>query len=228
MIPLNISCVPWGILVGSYAVSVGISPFESQSMSIFVYAGAGQLVTIGLIKSGAGLSTILLTAFFITARHLLYGIAMRDRIKNLPLRWRLSLAFLLTDEMFALNNSKFGDEFNLWYAFGSGFSFYLGWNLATLVGIFAGSYIPHLEHLGLDFTVVGVFIALIFPLVKNLATIATVGTALLLSVFFALWELPASLLLSSVIAMCVGYMVETYLSVNSGQEKKRADDRERE
>lgn len=209
MIPLNVSCVPWGILVGSLAVSIGLNPLESQAMSMFIFAGAGQLVTIGLLKAGAGLSTIFLTTLFITARHLLYSISMRDRIKHLPLRWRLSLGFLLTDEMFVLNNVKSKDEFNVWYALGSGFSFYLGWNAATLVGVLAGSYIPHLEHLGLDFTVVGVFIALIFPLVTNIATLATVGTALLLSVLFAMWSVPASLLLSAIIAMCAGYMVES-------------------
>jgi len=223
--PLTFSCIPWGILVGSLAVSIGLSPFESQSMSLFIFAGAGQLVSIGLLKAGAGLSTIFLTAFFITARHFLYSIAMRDAIQHFPLYKRLLLGFILTDEMFALNNTQVKKEFNFWYAIGSGFSFYIGWNLSTLMGVLAGSVIPNLEDLGLDFTVVAVFIALVVPLIKNIATIATIGISLLCSVWFSLWQIPASLLLSAIIAMSIGYFCETVFTSKVKSQKIKSGDK---
>lgn len=63
--PLSIAVLPWGLLAGSYAVDSGLSPFDSQMLSVILYAGAAQLVAIGMLKSGVGLFTMLLTTFLL-------------------------------------------------------------------------------------------------------------------------------------------------------------------
>lgn len=92
---------------------------------------------------------------------------MRSKISPLPLKWRLGLGFLLTDELFAICGQQSEKQFNRWYALGAGLSFYLCWNLATLVGIVAGSYIPAMNELGLEFAVAATFIALVVPNIKS-------------------------------------------------------------
>lgn len=67
---------------------------------------------------------------------------MRSKISPLPLRWRLTLGFLLTDELFAICGAQSDKQFNRWYALGAGLSFYLIWNLASLVGIVAAAIRP--------------------------------------------------------------------------------------
>ena len=209
MVPLSIAVVPWGLLAGSYAIESGLSPIESQALSAILFAGSAQLVATGMIKAGAGLTTLLLTTLFITSRHFLYSVSMRETIGKLSLRWRLSLGFLLTDELFAICGNQSEKRFEPWYALGAGLSFYLCWNLATLVGIVAGSYIPELNELGLEFAVAATFIALVIPNVKNSPTLAAVLVALVLSITLNLMNVEGALMFASLGGMLSGYLVET-------------------
>ncbi|MGF1843813.1 AzlC family ABC transporter permease [Vibrio clamense] len=210
MIPLSIAVLPWGLLAGSFAIDIGLHPLEGQALSAILFAGSAQLVAMGMIKAGAGLTTMLLTTFFITSRHFLYSVSMRSKISPLPLRWRLSLGFLLTDELFAVCGHQTDKQFNRWYALGAGLSFYLFWNLATFAGIVAGSYIPALNELGLEFAVAATFIAIVIPTIKNIPILVSVLGALVLSVGLTYWQIEGSLMFASVGGMLLGYLTEKY------------------
>lgn len=210
MIPLSIAVLPWGLLAGSFAIDIGLHPLEGQALSAILFAGSAQLVAMGMIKAGAGLTTMLLTTFFITSRHFLYSVSMRSKISPLPLRWRLSLGFLLTDELFAVCGHQTDKQFNRWYALGAGLSFYLFWNLATFAGIVAGSYIPALNELGLEFAVAATFIAIVIPAIKNIPILVSVLGALVLSVGLTYWEIEGSLMFASVGGILLGYLTEKY------------------
>lgn len=212
MLPLSVAVLPWGLLAGSFAIEAGLNPFESQALSAILFAGSAQLVATGMIKAGAGLMTMLITTFFITSRHFLYSVSMRGKISPLPTRWRVVLGFLLTDELFALCGQQSEKQFNRWYAFGAGFSFYLIWNLATLVGIVAGSYIPSLNSIGLDFAVAATFIAIVIPNIKSVPILASVITALMLSVALTVFSINGSLMYASIGAMLAGYFTELALA----------------
>ena len=134
---------PWGLLAGSMAIEANLSAWEGQGLSAIVFAGAAQLVAIGMLKGGANLFSILLTTLLLTSQHLLYGLSMRPVLSGQPLRWRLGLGFLLTDEFFALTSRYDQQQFNRWYALGVGLTFYVAWNLFTLAGILLGQNIPH-------------------------------------------------------------------------------------
>jgi predicted branched-subunit amino acid permease len=69
-----------------------------------------------------------------------------------------------------------------------GLTFYIAWNLFTLAGILLGQSIPHLDQFGLDFSIVATFVALIAPLVRNLATVVCVAVSLFCSVLFSYWH----------------------------------------
>ncbi|KUI97759.1 AzlC family protein [Vibrio sp. MEBiC08052] len=211
MMPLSIAVLPWGLLAGSFAVESGLTVMESQALSAILFAGSAQLVATGMLKAGAGLFSLLLTVFFITSRHFLYSVSMRSKISPMPLRWRVILGFLLTDELFALLNHQDDARFNRWYAFGAGLSFYLWWNLATLVGIVAGHAIPQLSSLGLDFAIAATFIAIVIPNVKTVPVTVSVLTGLVMSVTLNLYQVEGSLVIASLSAMVAGYVMETYL-----------------
>lgn len=106
IMPLSLACAPWGILVGALAIETGLSVLEGQAFSLLVFAGAAQLVALGMLKAGAGLAAILLTTLLLTSQHLLYGLHMRRVLAPQPLPWRLGFGFLLTDEFFALNHAE--------------------------------------------------------------------------------------------------------------------------
>lgn len=208
MLPLNLAVLPWGILCGSLAIQRGFTVLEALLMPTLIFAGAVQLVVIELINNNTPLATILFTAFIISSRHFLYGLALRDKLKNLPFKWRGSLGFLLTDELFALcgESKALKGKLKLVYALAAGGSFYLCWLLWNVIGVIAGSYLPDLTNLGLDFAIAVTFIALVIPTIKNLPVLITVLTAGFFSVILKManWEL--GLVISSLIAMCCGYL----------------------
>lgn len=210
VMPLTIAVIPWGILAGSFALEVGLTPVESQAMSAIIFAGSAQLVALGMIKAGIGISSILITTLLITSRHLLYAMAMRTHISPLPLKWRLGLGFLLTDELFAIaNQAHKGDspaqhQFDRWYALGGGLTFYLGWNIATLLGIVAGQSIDNLGELGLDFAIAATFIAIVVPTVKKPSILVCVLVSLTLAVVCAVFAIQAGLLIAAISGMAAG------------------------
>jgi len=211
MLPLSIAVLPWGVLAGSLAVEAGLLNFQAQAVSLFVFAGSVQLVGMALIKASASLSLLLLTTLFLTSRHLLYSVAMRPHISQLPLSKRIILGFLLTDELFAVVAHKKPENFSFYYAFGAGFSFYLMWQLASFGGIYLGQSIPNLDQYGLDFAVVATFIAIVVPQIKKISTLITVLASMVLSVVFHLVQVEGALVIASLISMALGYFVSHYL-----------------
>lgn len=187
------------------AIDAQFTPLESQGLSAIVFAGAAQLVAIGMVKSGASLIAILLTTLLLTSQHLLYGMHMRATLSPLPARWRMSLGFLLTDEFFALVSQYDRQTFNRWYALGVGLTFYVAWNLFTLAGIVLGKSIPNLDQLGLEFSIAATFIALITPVVRDVPTVVCVAVALLFSVLLSYWHWESAVVVSGLLGMSAGY-----------------------
>jgi len=180
-------------------------------MSLLVYAGAAQLVVLGMLASHSGLGAILATTLLISARHLLYSMSLRSHVQHLPGRWRLTLGFLLTDELFALTSTQSPAQFNRWQALGAGLCLYLGWNLATAVGILATHQLPDLSTLGLEFAIAATFIALLVPGIRNPSTLCAVVTALLTSLLCGLYQVESGLLLAALLGMAAGVMSARWL-----------------
>ncbi|EAP95392.1 AzlC family ABC transporter permease [Vibrio splendidus] len=214
--PLSIAVIPWGILAGSYAIDAGLSQLQAQAMSAILFAGSAQLVAAGMFKAGIGLGTMLLTTLFITSRHFLYSVSMRDKISHLPARWRLLLGFWLTDELFAICSGQSQKEFNRWYAAGVGGGFYLVWNIASFVGIVAGSQIPSLNEIGLDFAVAATFIALVFPLIRTLPVVVCVVVSLVTSVAMSVNNIEGGLMIAAIAGMLAGFISESFQERNNG------------
>lgn len=209
-LPLSVAVIPWGILCGSLAIEIGLTIWQAQFMSLLIFGGAVQLASLNLIAGGAGLTSLFTSSAVITSRHLLYSAALRLHVSQLPRRWRISLAFLLTDEMFALvmaYQKKFA-SFSPHYALASGFTFYLFWNIATLVGIIAGSQIENLTELGLDFAIAAMFIAMVLPHIESLASVICIVVSGVMSLLFIAMDIQNGLLYAGLIGMTCGYLVD--------------------
>ncbi|GLX80000.1 branched-chain amino acid ABC transporter permease [Thalassotalea insulae] len=212
ILPLNLAVLPWGILCGSLAIQRDFTALEALLMPLLVFAGSAQLVATELIGANAPLATILFTTFIISSRHFLYGLALRDKMKVLPGNWRYPLGFLLTDELFALSSHRraFNGKYRLCYALAAGGSFYLCWLFWNIIGIFAGSLLPDLTTLGLDFAIAVTFIALVVPTITSLPVLVTVLVSALLSVVLKLYQVELDLVLAALFAMYAGYVTLTW------------------
>jgi len=206
ILPLSISVIPWAILAGSMAIHAGLSFYKALAMSGIVFAGAAQLVSLSMVMEGASIFTIYVTIFFLTAQHFIYALTLRNDISALSLSKRLSLGFLLTDELFAVCAS--GEKRQPEYLLGAGLSFYLFWVVFSLVGILLATVIPDLLTYHLDFSIVAIFIAMIVPLCKGMPVITGVLMTCLSGFFFKLYQFEGAILLSGLIGMLVAVLTE--------------------
>lgn len=205
--PLSIAVVPWGILCGSLAVSIGLNGWQAQLMSLFVFAGAAQLAATSIMGIAGSLPSIFSSTFVISARHLLYSAVFREHVRQSPLLIRLCTAFLLTDEMFAVTCAYIAKHkaYSATYAISSGFAFYAVWNLSTLAGIILGQYIPNLEFLGLEFAIAATFIAIVIPSIKNTASFVAVVTSGVSVLILSEYASDYALIVATLLGMLAGY-----------------------
>ena len=207
--PLAMSVIPWGILCGTLAVNAGFTFWQAQAMSMFVFAGAAQLSATTMVGAGAGWLSVSSSVFAISSRHILYSIDLRKDVHKLALKWRLALAFFLTDEMYAVSKSymqRYG-VFSPLYSLAAGIFFYIVWNISTYVGIVMGQKIDNIESIGLDFAIVAVFIAITAANLRQLAMIVTTIVSAIGAIYFKTIYPDSYIIIASLLGMFAGYMV---------------------
>lgn len=206
MTPLNLAVVPWAILAGSMAVDSGLTFAQSVAMSAMVFAGAAQLVTLGLLNSGAGVITIIVSVFFITSQHLLYGLTLRPHVRPFSPLQRAGIGFLLTDELFAVSVAR-RQRLSFAYLFGAGLSFYLVWVLVSILGIVLAHSISDLSQLRLDFSVVATLLAIVVPLIKSKSALAGALFSFVVTIILTRAGVQGSAVIAGVSAMLLAVLL---------------------
>lgn len=206
-IPLIIGAIPFGIIFGTLAQPSGLSTAGALAMSLFVFAGSAQFIALGLLAAGAALPVIILTTFVVNLRHLLYAANLVPKVRHLPQRWRLLIAFGLTDETFAAISNRYlqpDTSSAHWFYLGSFCAMYGNWVLCTLLGITLGELFPDMTEWGLDFAMSVTFIGMVVPYLQNRPMWAAVIVAGLLAM--ATLSLPhkLGLIISALAGIAVG------------------------
>ncbi|TPE55687.1 AzlC family ABC transporter permease [Maribrevibacterium harenarium] len=218
-IPMIIGGVPFGLLFGSLAAANDLSIWFAIAMSSIVFAGSAQFVALGLIAADAPLWVIILTTFVVNLRHILYAADMLRFVRHLPLRLRLLMGFGLIDETYAavrpmydMGSANKADGHQVYI--GSFLSFYLMWNVTTVLGALAGELIPGISDWGLEFAMVATFIGIVTPYLKSVPYWGAFGVAIIASV--TLKEMPnhLGLILATLLAVLVGYCLDRYSEVD--------------
>ena len=209
-LPLAIAVIPWGVLTGALAIQIGLSALQAQLMSLLVFAGAAQLSAMSLIAGGASPLAIYTSTFVISARHLLYSVTFREHVIELPLRWRLAIAMVLTDEMFAVSQAHTvkHELFSPLFALVSGITFYVIWNLATLFGIIAGDSVQNLHSLGLDFAIAATFIAMTFDQLRRFPVAVAIAVAGSFAVLLKPTFTDSYIVIAALLGMIAAYLAD--------------------
>ena len=208
ILPLSIAVLPWGILAGSIAIDAGLTIPQAVAMSAVVFAGAAQLVSLGMWSADATAFTIAITVFFLTSQHFIYALTLRKDISVLASCYRIPLGFLLTDELFAVAVRK--PQRRTYYLLGAGLCFYLAWVLFSLLGIYLASTVPNLSSLHLDFSIVAVLVAILVPFIKNWVSLAGVLTTIMSSLCLTALHIEAAILISGMLGMGVAVYMERW------------------
>ena len=171
-----------GATYGVLARQSGLSVVEASGSSLIVFAGAAQFATIGLLKSGASPVEIAASILLINLRHLLMSASLRPHLERASLVRRLGLAYVLTDEAFAMGIGWFrrGHRDLLYYAtFGT--ALWLCWNTSTIAGALLGADIADPTRYGIDFAITACFAAIVAIGARHRADIAVALAAALVA-----------------------------------------------
>lgn len=183
-LPLQLGVAPFGLVFGVLGLASGLSPLQTILLSSVLFGGASQVVFAQLWGGGVPAPVVGTSVSVINLRHVLYSASMAPYLRAMPLRWRVPLAYLLTDEAYAVSINRFQNDppgpFQHYHLLGTGLTLWLCWQAATVAGVVFGATIPDSWSLG--FAIPLTFIALVAPTIRRRADIVACATAGFLAV----------------------------------------------
>ena len=166
--PILPGVIPLGIIYGATAQGAGLSAVLAAAMSVIVFSGSAQLAATQLLATGAPGMVIVLTTLIMNLRHLLYSASMAAYGECRRARWRWLVAYLLTDEAYAMAIGRYRHAAGAslpWYFLGVGSAVWGGWQSGTLLGTLLGSRVP--PYWELEFTLPLTFMAILAPALRS-------------------------------------------------------------
>jgi len=208
VMPLLVGVGPFGVIYGVVALQSGIPPLAAMAMSSIVFAGSAQLLLAQLVGAGAPLLLTAGAVGLVNLRHALYSASVAPILAHLPRRWKILLAYLLTDEAYAAaiphllggNATRSPDAH--WILFGSGLGLWAGWQVSTLAGVLIGTQLP--ANLGLDFALPLTFIAIVVPMINSRVLLAAAAAAGGMAVALAALPYKLGLFIAALAGLVVG------------------------
>lgn len=191
---IAVSAIGFGFVFGLAARNAGYSPVEASAMSVLGFAGAAQFAAVGYVSAGLPWLPIVVLTFFLNARHLLYSASLAPRLRGVPFIQRAAMAYVLTDEAFALAAAHFhrlGRVDIPGYWIGAILGLFIPWNLATLAGVLLGGAIPDPSVYGLDIVFPAAIAGLAVGLTTGRRELAAAGAGASIGVVLSLAIGPA-------------------------------------
>ncbi|GAC91318.1 branched-chain amino acid permease (azaleucine resistance) [Anoxybacillus flavithermus NBRC 109594] len=165
-VAIAIGYAPVALTFGLLAKSTGLSIVETTLMSMIVFAGAAQYISLNLLSLGTGPFEIILTTFILNIRHFLMSASLNEKAEHDPL-WKKALyAFGITDETFSVAAMKEGTV-SASYMFGLIFISYSSWVINSAIGHIVGAYLPESVQVSLSVALYAMFVGLLVPAIKT-------------------------------------------------------------
>jgi 4-azaleucine resistance transporter AzlC len=212
-LPLAIGAAPFGLIYGALALEAGLPASAAQAMSSIVFAGSAQFISAQLLGQSAPAAIVILTAGMVNLRHALYSASLAPYLQHLPIRWKYVLAYLLTDEVYAVTVTHYqeagyrpGRGNKHWYFLSAGLTEWFSWQASTAVGLFLGTAIP--PGWSLDFTLALTFLGLLVFNLKDRAGVAAALSGGVCAVLASGLPLKLGLVLASFVGIAAGLWVE--------------------
>ena len=162
-------CLAVGVVGASYGaitVSEGLPVWTPSYMSVVVFAGASQFLFTGLVAAGGSPVAAVLAGLLVNARHLPFGFALADVVRD----HRLLGSYLMLDEVTAFALAQRDPHRRRVAFFTCGIALWACWNIGALLGALAGTAITDTAAFGLDAAFPAVLVALILPGLRNRTT----------------------------------------------------------
>ena len=149
-----------GIAYGIYANASGFSFVYPLIMSMTIYGGSLEFITVSMLLSPFAPVQTLIMAIMIQARHLFYGISMLDKFKGLGWK-KYYLIYGMCDETFSINYSAAipKDVDRGWFYFFVTLLNQIYWVSGATIGGLMGDLISF-DTKGLDFAMTALFVVI--------------------------------------------------------------------
>ncbi|MFM7146200.1 MAG: AzlC family ABC transporter permease [Actinomycetales bacterium] len=179
---IGVATGAYGISFGAIAIASGLSPWQTQLLSLGMFTGASQFALVGVLGAGGGAIAAVLTAFLIGTRNGLYSMHVAQSLQFHG--WRVPVAAQLTiDESTAMAMAQPDRPLARHAFWATGVAVFICWNVGTALGWLGASFIGDPRTLGLDAAIPAGFIALLWPRLRGRLpiTVAIVGACLALA-----------------------------------------------
>ncbi len=174
-----VGVIPFGLVAGATPVTTGLGGGTSIGLSTIVFAGASQLAAADVLADGGSALVAVVAACTINLRMLLYSASLAPHLTHTPLRNRLFMAYVLTDQAYAVSISRWSGEAvrageggaapdldrRVPYYLGAALLLWVNWQICTIAGILIGAAVP--DSLPLDFAIPLVFLVLLVPVITT-------------------------------------------------------------
>jgi predicted branched-subunit amino acid permease len=209
VVPLVLSELPFGVVIGAAAVDAGVPVAATVGMSVLVYTGAAQLAAFDLLARDAPLAVVALTALVINLRYLMYSASVAQYLRGLSRGQRWTFGYLLTDPVYALTIGEFADRSArkaAWYYVGAAVPMWFAYQGGTVLGIVVGTSLP--PELNVGFATPLLFLALLVPTLEDRPSLAAAVIGGGVAVGGADLPLEIGLVAGSLVGVAAGLLAE--------------------
>ena len=206
-LPVILGYLPVAIAFAVMASEAGFTRFEIIAMSTLVFAGASQIMAVGMITAGAYMLSIVVATFVLNLRHFIMGSYIMKRLGKTSVAEKITTAHGITDEAFAIIGTTEDEQCSVPYLFGIITITYGSWVLGTAIGAFVSVLIPASLSDALGIALYALFISLLVPKIKKSVHLITlvIFTALLNAVLGLIipssWAIIASCLIGALVGV---------------------------
>lgn len=210
-----------GIGYAAMAIKAGFDPLQTVSMSIFVFAGAGQIMAVSMLAQGASLLNIVLTTFVVNFRYFIMNTVAFNKVTESSPKLNMLTAHFIADESFALFSLM--DKSSIWIFLGLCLIPYSSWVLGALIGVIILNALPVIVANSFNISLYALFVAILIPNLKrskNITMMVVITGILnyLLSLVISHWSLIVATLLGAIIGMYIVGDDEVNIKPETGNE----------
>ena len=205
-IPITFGYVPMGIGYAAIAIKAGMTPLQTVSMSVLVYAGAGQIIAASMLLSGATAMAIILTNFVVNLRYFVMSTCVLNQVEESNTPLNILAAHVTVDESFAM--FSLSEDSNIWIYLGIAIIAWLSWILGAGIGVVVLDLLPVIVTNSFNISLYALFVAILIPSIKESKQIAllvliTAVLNVVLGQFLGNWSLIVSTLVGAAIGLYI-------------------------
>lgn len=205
-ISIAIGYAPIALTFGLLAKTTGLSVGETVLMSLLVFAGAAQYISLSLLSMGTGIFEIILTTFIVNIRHFLMSTSLNEICEDDHILTKAIYSFGITDETFSVAAMR-DEKVTTGYMFGVITISYSSWVVFSGLGHFIGASLPQTLQESMSVALYAMFIGLLVPSMKKSGKVVFLAAlAACFNIIFTLtnalstgWAIVVATLLSAIL-----------------------------